>query len=60
MLFSRHRVPIGSFKVPDIKTLNAMRLIASTPDESMELRSLLSHKLFDAIWQHKKGKLRNF
>ncbi|XP_065645080.1 uncharacterized protein LOC100199445 isoform X2 [Hydra vulgaris] len=54
MQFSRHSVPISTNQVPDVKTLNALRLIAFTPDESMDLRSRLSHKLFDAIWQHKK------
>lgn len=55
MLYNRYNIPISTFKVPDIRTLNAMRLIASTPDESSELRTRLTHCLFDAIWKEQKG-----
>lgn len=55
MLYNRFNVPMSTFKVPDIRTLNAMRLIASTPDESDELRTKLTHNLFDAIWLEQKG-----
>ena len=55
MLYSRYNVPISTHSVPDLNTLNAMRLIASTPSESNELRIRLTHNLFDAVWQHQKG-----
>ncbi|XP_066928678.1 uncharacterized protein [Clytia hemisphaerica] len=50
MHYARYNIPISSVQVPDIRTLNAMRLIASTPSESDKLRSALTHRLFDAIW----------
>ncbi|XP_057300975.1 uncharacterized protein LOC130635615 isoform X2 [Hydractinia symbiolongicarpus] len=52
ILYDRYKVPISAFKVPDIQTLNAMRLIASTPSESDAVREKLTHVLFDAIWLH--------
>lgn len=37
--------------VPDIRTLNAMRLLASIPDETGPTIERLSHALFDGLWR---------
>ena len=55
MQFTRHNVSTSAFTVPDIRTLNAMRLVASTPSETGDLRIKLTHTLFEAIWKHQKG-----
>jgi len=57
MQYTRYNIPISAHKVPDIRTLNAMRLIASTPDESSPLRTSLTHMLFDAVWLERKGSI---
>ena len=42
-------------RVPDLRSLNAMRLIASTEEnESCGDTEALSHILFDSIWKEKK------
>ena len=57
MQYFRYNVPISTYKVPDIRTLNAMRLLASTPNESDHLRTNLTHSLFNAVWREQKGKV---
>lgn len=54
MQYVRYNVPISTYKVPDIRTLNAMRLLASTSDETGHLRKTLTHSLFDAVWKEQK------
>ena len=55
MQYVRYNVPFSTYQVPDIRTLNAMRLLASTPNESDHLRTNLTHSLFNAVWVEQKG-----
>ena len=54
ILYNRSNINLPHIKVPDIRTLNAMRLIAATPNETESLRSKLTHTLFDNLWLHEK------
>ena len=49
---------MNRFSIPDTRTLNALRLIASVESETSEIRKTLTETLFDALWQHEKGKER--
>ena len=55
-MYNRHTIKVPlTLKVPDIRTLNAMRLVAATPDEMGSLRKKITHQLFDDVWLHQKG-----
>jgi len=55
MQLSRYNIEINRASVPHhIRTLNALRVILSTADETCEQRVLLTHKLYDALWIHQQ------
>ena len=54
--FARYNIRMNRFSIPDIRTLNALRLIASVESETSDIRKKLTETLFDALWQHEKGK----
>ena len=60
-LYQRHNVAANPWKsLPDVSSMNAMRLIAASPGEESQLRKNLTHRLYYELWVKQQGENQVF